>query len=148
MVRFIYLFITLSLVGPAATTWVANDISGKWLNKDKDAHIKIYASSGKYYGQIVWLKVPNDPETGKPKLDKHNPDKSLRNKPVMNLLILKGLEFDADDQEWTDGEVYDPKSGNDYSLTCTLKDKNTMELRGYMGISLLGRTDIWTRVIE
>jgi uncharacterized protein (DUF2147 family) len=148
MVRFIFIFITLSLVGPSASTWVANDIAGKWLNKDKDAHVKIYASSGKYYGQIVWLKVPNDPETGKPKLDKHNPDKSLRNKPVMNLLILKNLEFDADDQEWSDGEVYDPKSGNDYSLTCTLKDKNTMELRGYMGISLLGRTDIWTRVTE
>ncbi|CAN5916350.1 DUF2147 domain-containing protein [soil metagenome] len=146
MVKFLFLFITVSFLG--STTWVANDIAGTWLNKDQDAHIKIYASYGKYYGQIIWLKIPNDPETGKPKLDKHNPDAALRTKPVMNLIILKNLEFDADDQEWDDGEVYDPKSGKDYSLTCSLKDKNTMELRGYMGISLLGRTDIWTRVTE
>jgi uncharacterized protein (DUF2147 family) len=146
MIRFIFIFLTVTCLG--SSTWVANDITGTWLNKDKDAHIKIYGSYGKYYGQIVWLKVPNDPETGKPKLDKHNPDNALKTKPVMNLIILKNLEFDADDQEWDDGEIYDPKSGNDYSLTCTLKDKNTMELRGYMGISLLGRTDIWTRVTE
>jgi uncharacterized protein (DUF2147 family) len=146
MIRFIFIFITVTCLG--SSTWVANDITGTWLNKDKDAHIKIYSSYGKYYGQIVWLKIPNDPETGKPKLDKHNPDAALRTKPVLNLIILKNLEFDADDQEWSDGEVYDPKTGNDYSLTCTLKDKNTMELRGYMGISLLGRTDIWTRVTE
>ncbi len=146
MVKFIFLFITVTCL--SSSTWVANDISGTWLNKDQDAHIKIYSSYGKYYGQIVWLKIPNDPETGKPKLDKHNPDASLRTKPVLNLIILKDLEFDADDQEWTDGEIYDPKSGNDYSLTCKLKDKNNMELRGYMGISLLGRTDIWTRVTQ
>jgi uncharacterized protein (DUF2147 family) len=146
MIRFIFIFLTVTCLG--SSTWVGNDITGTWLNKDKDAHIKIYSSYGKFYGQIVWLKVPNDPETGKPKLDKHNPDAALKTKPVMNLIILKDLEFDADDQEWDDGEIYDPKSGNDYSLTCTLKDKNTMELRGYMGISLLGRTDIWTRVTE
>lgn len=146
MLRFIFIFLTVTCL--SSSTWVANDIAGVWLNKDKDAHIKIYASYGKYYGQIIWLKIPNDPETGKPKVDKKNPDPSLRTKPVLNLIILKNLEFDADDQEWDDGEVYDPKTGNDYSLTCTLKDKNTMDLRGYMGISLLGRTDIWTRVTE
>lgn len=146
MVKFLFLFITVTCL--SSSTWVANDISGTWLNKDQDAHIKIYSSYGKYYGQIVWLKIPNDPETSKPKLDKHNPDASLRTKPVLNLIILKDLEFDADDQEWSDGEIYDPKSGNDYSLTCKLRDKNNMELRGYMGISLLGRTDIWTRVTQ
>ena len=146
MVRFILLFLTVTCL--SSSTWVANDIAGVWLNKDKDAHIKIYSSYGKFYGQIVWLKIPIDPETGKPKLDKHNPDSKLKTQPVMNLVILKDLVFDADDQEWSDGRVYDPKSGNDYSLTCTLKDKSTMELRGYMGISLLGRTDIWTRVTE
>jgi uncharacterized protein (DUF2147 family) len=146
MVRLIFLF--LISVCLTSSTWVANDIAGVWLNKDQDAHIKIYASYGKYYGQIIWLKTPIDPETGKPKVDKHNSDDKLKTRPVLNLLILKDLVFDADDQEWSDGNVYDPKTGNDYSLTCKLKDKDNMELRGYMGISLLGRTDIWTRVKE
>jgi|ERR1041385_1414451 uncharacterized protein (DUF2147 family) len=144
MARFIFLFLTVCCFKSA--TWVTGDISGVWLNADKDAHIKIYPSNGKYYGMIVWLKNPIDTVTGKPKLDKHNSDPVLAKRPILNLEILKDLVFNADDQEWTDGEVYDPKSGNTYSLTCSLSDKNTMQLRGYMGISLFGRTDIWTRV--
>lgn len=143
MVRYLVLFICLSQI--ATTKWVANDICGIWWNKDKDAKIKIYSSSGKYWGQIHWLKFPIDSVTNKPKVDKNNPEETMRNRPVLGLLILKNLEWDEDDQEWTDGDIYDPKSGNSYSLTCKLKDKNTMELRGYLGISLLGRTDIWVR---
>ncbi len=146
MVRFIFLFMTVTCFTSA--TFVADDIAGTWLNQDKDAHIKIFALNGKYFGQIVWLKTPIDPETGKPKVDKHNSDESKRNVPIMNLVIMKNLVFDAGDQDWEDGQIYDPKSGNGYSLTCTLTDKNTMQLRGYMGLSLFGRTDIWTRVID
>src|ERR1041384_6990325 len=126
MTRILLFFFTAVCL--TSSSWVANDIAGVWLNKDKDAHIKIYSSYGKFYGQIVWLKEPIDPDTKKPKLDKHNPDSKLKTQPVLNLIILKDLVFDADDQDWSDGKVYDPKSGNDYSLTCTLKDKNTMEL--------------------
>jgi uncharacterized protein (DUF2147 family) len=129
----------------ATTQWVGNDICGIWWNKDKDAKIKIYSSYGKYFGQIHYLLNPIDSVTNKPKLDKNNPDKEARKRPVMGLLILKNLEWDESDQEWDDGDIYDPKSGNTYSLTIKLKDKNTMELRGYLGISLLGRTDIWVR---
>lgn len=138
----------LLFTGIASTQWVGNDICGIWWNKDKDAKIKIYSSYGKYFGQIHWLLNPIDTVTNKPKLDKNNPDETQRSRPVMGLLILKNLEWDNDDQEWDDGEVYDPKTGNTYSLTCKLKDKNTMELRGYIGISLLGRTDIWTRTTD
>lgn len=139
-------FIILLFFSQIATaTWVGNDICGIWWNKDKDAKIKIYSSYGKYYGQIHWLKNPIDTVTNKPKLDKNNPDEKERWRPIKGLIILKDLVWDEDDQEWSDGDVYDPKTGKSYSLTCSLKDKNTMELRGYIGISLLGRTDIWVR---
>ena len=146
MFRFIFLFLTVTSLSTA--TWVKTDICGVWLNKDQDAHIKIFELNGMFFGQIVWLKIPNDPETGKPKLDKHNSDETKRTKPVLNLIIMKNLVWDEGDKDWENGAIYDPKTGNGYSLTCALTNKNTMELRGYMGISLLGRTDIWTRVIE
>jgi uncharacterized protein (DUF2147 family) len=143
MTRFIIGFLFFTSV--ASIKWVGNDICGIWWNKDKDAKIKIYSSYSKYFGQIHWLKNPLDSVTNKPKLDKNNPDEEARKRPIMGLLILKNLVWDDGDQEWDDGDIYDPKSGNTYSLTCTLKDKNTMELRGYLGISLLGRTDTWMR---
>ena len=143
MIRAIVFFFVVSFI--PSTSWVADDIAGHWYNQEKDAKIKIYASYGKYYGLIEWLKNPNDEETGKPKLDKHNPKDDKKTRPIMGLLILTSLEFNADDQEWTNGSVYDPKSGNTYNLTCTLDDKNTMKLRGYLGFSFVGRTDTWTR---
>jgi len=146
MIRFIILFLTVTCF--SATSYVKSDITGTWLNQDQDAHIKIFELNGMFFGQIVWLKIPNDPETGKPKLDKHNSDDAKKTKPVLNLIIMKNLVWNESDQNWSGGLIYDPKSGNSYSLTCTLTNQNTMELRGYMGLSLFGRTDIWTRVIE
>ncbi len=128
----------------------ADDVVGVWWNKDKDAHIKIYKENGKYYGKIVWLKNPIDEETGKPKLDKHNDDESLRTRPIMGMLVLKDFVFDGDD-EWEDGQIYDPKSGNTYSCYMEFPDednKDRLKIRGYIGISLLGRTDYWERVKE
>ncbi len=126
----------------------SDDILGIWLNEDKDAHVNIYIENDKYYGKIVWLKDPIDEETGKPKLDDENNDESLRDRPVMGLLLLRDFEFDGDD-EWEDGKVYDPKNGKDYSCYMEFPDeddKNKLKVRGYIGFSLLGRTTYWTRV--
>ncbi len=58
---------------------------------------------------------------------------------------LKGLEY-AGDNEWEDGTIYSPDNGKTYSARATLTDENTLEARGYLGISLLGRSQTWQRV--
>lgn len=121
----------------------ADDIIGIWLTGGKEpANIQIYKSGDKYYGKIVWLKNPAD--NGKPKVDGNNPDKSKRSNPVMGLVLLSGFKFDGDD-EWKGGDIYDPESGKTYDSYLYLKDKNTLKVRGYVGISLFGRTETWTR---
>jgi uncharacterized protein (DUF2147 family) len=124
-----------------------DDILGKWLNEDKDGHIEIYKDNGKYFGRIVWLKEPIDEVTGKPKLDDENEDESLRSQPIMGLIILKDFVFDGDD-EWEDGTIYDPKNGSTYSCYMNFGDSNTLKIRGYIGISWIGRNTYWTRVRE
>jgi len=124
-----------------------DDLVGVWLNEDKDAHVKIENRQGKYYGNIIWLKEPNEEATGLPKLDDENPDPVLQKRPVMGLELLTGFVFDGDD-EWEDGDIYDPKSGSIYSCYMVFTDdtKNTLKVRGFIGVSLLGRTTYWTRV--
>ncbi len=124
----------------------ANDVVGVWLNEDQDAHVNIENINGEYFGKIVWLKEPIDEETGKPKLDDENPDAELQKRPVMGLALLSDFEFD--DDEWEDGTIYDPKSGKTYScyMEFTDKSKDRLKVRGFIGISLLGRTTYWTRV--
>jgi len=122
----------------------ADDIVGIWLTPGKEpAKIQIYRSGEKYFGKIIWLKFST--ENGKPKVDNNNPDKTKRNNQIIGLVILKEFQFDGD--EWDDGKIYDPESGKTYSCYLSLKDKNTLKVRGYIGFSLLGRTEIWTKTI-
>lgn len=120
-----------------------DDIIGNWLTTGKEpAKIQIYKSGEKFYGKIVWLKNPTD--KGQPKKDIKNPDKAKRNNPVIGLILLTDFKFDGDD-EWKSGDIYDPESGKTYSSYLYLKDKNTLKVRGYIGISLFGRTETWSR---
>ena len=121
----------------------ADDILGVWWNAEKTSKIEVYKNGDKYFGKIVHLEKPND-DNGKPRTDKDNPDAKLRNRPLMGMVILKDLKFDGDG-EFEDGQIYDPKSGKTYSANAELVGKNKLDLRGYVGISLIGRTSSWTR---
>jgi len=118
-------------------------IIGLWLNADSDAKIEIFKQNNKYYGKIVWLKDPFN-EKGKPQTDENNPDHKLQNRPIMGLLILRDLVYGGDNI-WVNGKIYDPESGDDYACKMTLQNNNTLKLRGYIGFSLFGRTEVWTR---
>ncbi len=120
-----------------------DDILGKWVNPSGEGQIEIYKRGEKFFGKLVWIKEPND-DNGKPKTDDKNPNESLRNKPVLGLEILKNFEFDGG--KWQDGTIYDPKSGKTYSCKLTLKEPNQLSIRGYIGVSLIGRTEVWKRI--
>jgi uncharacterized protein (DUF2147 family) len=121
----------------------ADDITGIWLTGGKEpAKIQIYRSGEKFYGKIIWLKNPI--KNGKQKFDTNNPNTEKQKNPVTGLVILTGFKFDGDD-EWEGGDIYDPESGKTYSCYLYLKDRSTLKVRGYVGISLLGRTETWTR---
>lgn len=121
----------------------ADAVVGKWLNKDKEAHIQISKKGNKYYGKLVWLKNPTD-AAGKAKKDVNNPKENLKDRSLLGLEILKDFVFN--DGTWEDGTIYDPKSGKTYSCKMTLDGNNKLNVRGFVGVSLLGRTDTWTRV--
>lgn len=120
----------------------ADDIVGIWLSASGEGKIQIYKEGDRYFGKLYWMKEPNGPK-GNPKLDNNNPDPALRNKPLLGLVILKNFRYD--DGEWSGGLIYDPKNGKEYKSYIKLKDPQTLSLRGYIGISLLGRTELWKR---
>lgn len=129
----------------SAQDFKADDILGTWLNEDEDAHVEIYKDGDLYFGKIVWLKNPIDEETGEPKTDKNNPDPELAKRPTMGIKLLTDFEWD-EDNEWDDGDIYDPKSGKTYSCYIIMEEYDLLKIRGYIGISLIGRTTYWTRV--
>ena len=119
---------------------------GIWYAEGGAAQIDLRDCGGALCGRVVWLRSPFD-EHGCELRDRYNPVTSLRQRPVIGLEILRGLTRSASaDGVWTDGTIYDPGSGNTYRASLTVADENRLELRGYVGIPLLGRTATWFRV--
>ncbi len=141
----LFLFLTAFAMNVYAQSSEADAVVGTWLVEDKKAKIKIYNKGEKYHGKIIWLKEPND-KNGKPKVDKENPEEGLRGRPLVGLVMLTGFVYD-EDNVWEDGDIYDPKNGKTYSCEMTLStDGKTLDVRGYIGFSFIGRSQTWTRV--
>jgi uncharacterized protein (DUF2147 family) len=139
---FLVLPFILLLLNSTIATAQADKIEGIWYNAEKTGKIQVYkAKENKFYGKIIWLQEPN--RNGKPKLDENNSDESKRTQPEMGLMVLKGFKKDGDDL-YDDGTVYDPKNGKTYACKITYKTDH-LDIRGYVGISLIGRTTVWTK---
>ncbi|MCF8308758.1 MAG: DUF2147 domain-containing protein [Bacteroidales bacterium] len=143
------IFLLFTIIAPIllAAQTDADAVTGLWYNEEKDARFRIYEEDGKYFAKIVWLEEPIDPETDEPKLDDENPDEDLQDRPIKGLVFMKDFVYDGDG-EWEDGEIYDPKSGKTYDCYIEMKSPDKLKVRGYIGISLLGRTQYWTRAEE
>ncbi len=138
---FLLLFLSVSKVSLANNP---DAIVGYWKTGEGKGIIHIYKEGDKYFGKISNMKEPNDPITGKPKLDVKNDNKQLQTRPILGLVNLRNFKF-VKQNLWKEGNIYDPNTGNDYSCKITMIDNNTIEVRGYVGISILGRTDTWRR---
>lgn len=137
------------LMGTAETGFAqkfkADDLVGIWEPSHGKARIKIEKIGNKYYGKVVWLKEPIDPETKEKKRDKNNPDAALRKRRTLGLKVLKDFVPNGKGY-WDDGTIYDPENGTTYNCHITMKNKNTIKIRGYVGMSVFGRTDVWKRL--
>ena len=145
----ICLIATMFVLHPAAyAADEADAIAGQWVTSKGEARFEISKSKGKCNGKIVWLKEPTyppgDKEAGKPVRDRENPDKSKRNRPIIGLELLKGLTY-AGRKTWKNGTIYNADDGKTYKCLATLKTPDKLHLRGYIGISLIGATTVWTR---
>ena len=137
--------ITFCLLGYFVSAQDADEIVGVWEPGHGKAKVKIDKIDDKYYGKIVWLKEPKDAETGEAKVDKNNPDESMKNVPLRGYRILKDFVYQGDGV-WEEGTIYDPENGTTYNCVITMKDENAIEIRGYVGVKTFGRSDTWRRL--
>jgi uncharacterized protein (DUF2147 family) len=144
--RLLFLTIAMSLMSSVLIAEEADKLIGVWEPSNGKARVKIDKIGSKYYGRIVWLREPNDPKTGQPKTDVNNPDESMRAVALKGYRMLKDFIYKGNG-EWADGTIYDPESGSTYSCVIKLKDSNTLDIRGFVGVKALGKTDTWKRLI-
>lgn len=133
----------------AATAYTASaqshPIEGFWMSEKEKTKIQFYkAPDGTYAAKLAWFTPPKG-EDMRTKVDKHNPNEALRNRPLLGSDILYGLR-PAGKNEYEKGKAYDPSSGKNYDCKVTVHSPQKMTMRGFIGFSLIGRSVEWVRV--
>ena len=126
----------------APTFVLAADILGLW--DAGESHVEIYACGDLLCGRIAALDEPLG-EDGKEKLDENNPEPALRSRPLLGMDLIAGF-VKAGKKKWEDGTIYDPRDGKTYKCVMKLQRDGSLKVRGYVGVPLLGKTVVWTRI--
>ena len=122
------------------------EITGLWKTIDDETGrvksvVKIYLKDGKLFGDVVKLfrKKGEDPDPICSKCDDDDPRKDQK---ILGMTIITNMEYDADDNEWKDGEILDPKKGKTYDCKLWVED-GKLQVRGY--VLFFHRTQEWLR---
>jgi len=126
-----------------AETTGANTLLGRYWLPDHDGQFEIYQKDGRYFGRVVSYDEPEQ-------LDENNAEPALRTRPFIGIDMFAGFRFDASDERWIDGTIYDAKGGKTYDCILWFEEDKPLVLqaRGYIGFSFLGRTETFDRVAE
>ncbi len=117
-------------------------VHGLWLTENRKAIVQIAPCGAESCGRMVWVANPVD-ETGRPKRDEKNADAAKRDRTICGLELVGGLHRNGD---WAEGWLYNPKDGSTYSAQLRALSPHQLEVRGYLGVALLGKSQVWTRV--
>ena len=128
----------LGLGGAAAA-----DPIGEWLTEGGKSRVKVVNCGGALCGTIVWLKDPNDPDTGKPKTDKNNTDASKRGRPIIGVPVMINMKPNGPNK-WS-GDGYSPEEGRSFSGTFTEQGRSSARLEGCALGGLICKGQNWTR---
>jgi uncharacterized protein (DUF2147 family) len=136
------LLLALTAMPSPATPAPQPSVLGRWLSESGNGVVDLYPCAGKVCGKLVWLQRPV--EDGKPAIDNQNPDPNLQHRPLCGMQMLGDFR-QIGDNRWGDGWVYNPEDGRTYGGSMALEGGEILKLRGYVLISLLGKTETWTR---
>jgi len=144
------IFFAIVLMAPTMSIGAdPGEVLGVWKTDGDKSRLEFFKCGEKLCAKVVWLKVPkyidsNDGPVGTLKTDRKNPNPALRKRPILGLQVMSGLT-NIGGNRWGNGTCYDPESGKNYRCSMELVSSTRLKLRGYIGISLFGRTYILTR---
>jgi len=114
----------------------ADNIIGVYWSPKKDAKIEIYKKGDRYFGKSIWTETKRK--------DLKNPNSSLRERDLLGTELF--TNFIYNDGTYEQGKIYDPESGKTYDCKMSFNGKS-LKVRGYIGISLFGRTEMFERIM-
>ena len=127
-----------------ADAWTGDELLGEWWTEGNEGRIRfVRAPDGTFRG-ITTCCRPRQPSDDNPVQDIHNPNPKLRGRSTIGIAIIWGLVYD--DGEYSGGYVYNPRDGKTYRMKAKLIESDTLKIRGYLAIPLLGQSQLWKRM--
>lgn len=126
-----------------------DNIIGEYLTDRGGSKSKVRISKnsdGSYDAQVFWVENPYEADGKTKRKDVKNPDKALRNTPVDQIVLVKGLKYDAEEKCWGGAKIYDPTKGIKVNAEAEFETADKLKLRGT--IFGMGVTLYWTRIKE
>ncbi len=120
-----------------------DEIIGTWETDAKDAKMEVFKNGNFYYGKLIWGNKVVEADGKTSKMDSKNPDEKLRTRNIIGIVNLSRLKYE--NGTYVDGTIYDPPSGKTYDCKAWIEN-GKLQLRGFIGFSLIGRTATWHRL--
>jgi len=134
----------LQLSTAAAQASSSSEIVGVWETEEGNFKFEVFDVGGSFAARVIYGDRLMEADGKTFKKDIHNPDPKLRSRSLQGITFLTDLKWDPQDRRWEDGKFYDGSSGRTYSGRASIRD-GALELRGYAGTPLLGRTMVLYR---
>jgi uncharacterized protein (DUF2147 family) len=143
----ITLLLTLFAGNGIATTTNCDQIIGTWMGCDKNIVVQVYKDGDSFKASIVWFDDSDDKSQPMDvRLDRKNPDKSLRTRKVLGMQVLKNLEYNAESNSWENGIIYDAKNGHEWTSCASIDKDGTLKVTGYWHFKFIGKSIKFNRL--
>ena len=125
----------------------ADAIIGKWMSADDNLLVEVFKTGNEYRAKLVWFDDSDDKSNPvNQRLDKKNPDMTLRARKLVGIEVLWNLHYNPSDDEWQDGTIYDSSSGKKWDAKAWINTTGILKVRGYWNFPIFGKNMSFKKV--
>ncbi len=124
----------------------ADAILGKWMTVEHNLEVEVYKQENKFHAKIIWFKIEDTSRPMNTRMDKKNPNPSLQTRKWLGMEVLRNLEYNAKDNEWQDGIIYDAKHGREWDSVAWINSEGFLKVKGYWVFRWISETLTFKRV--
>lgn len=124
----------------------ADAIIGKWITIEHSLEIEVYKVGDNFHAKIIWFKIEDTNRPMNTRTDDKNPNPALRQRKWLGMEVLRNLKYNAADDEWQDGIIYDVKHGREWDSVAWINSKDLLNVKGYWMFKWISKTLTFKRV--
>ncbi|MDQ2719862.1 MAG: DUF2147 domain-containing protein [Bacteroidota bacterium] len=124
----------------------ADAILGKWMTVEHSLEVEVYKQGDNFRAKVIWFKIEDTTRPMNTRTDEKNPNPALRSRKWLGMEVLRDLKYNAEDDEWQDGIIYDAKHGKEWDSVVWITKDGLLKVKGYWVFKWISETLTFKRV--